>query len=62
MSLPNAVASGTQIYEIENAQFNTMVCKETVNLTREQKNGKPLARIPTSCPVLFGGGRRAKRD
>src|SRR5579863_5684453 len=24
MFLPNAVASGTQIYEMENAQFNTM--------------------------------------
>jgi hypothetical protein len=32
MSLPNAVASGTQIYEIENAQFNTMACKEEMNL------------------------------
>jgi hypothetical protein len=33
MSLPNSVASGKKIRidEIENAQFNTMVCKESVN-------------------------------
>ena len=37
MSLPNSVASGTQNYESENAQFNTMVCKESVNLTGERK-------------------------
>src|SRR6202047_5135772 len=32
-----------------------MVCKESVNLTRKQKSGKPLARIPTQCPVQFWG-------
>src|SRR5579863_4547241 len=37
MSLPNSVASGKKIYDIGNAQFNTMVCKQTVNLSREQK-------------------------
>jgi hypothetical protein len=62
MSLPNAIASGTQIYEIGNAQFNTMVCKESVNLTRARKKRELLAQFPLLCPVLFGGGRRAKRD
>jgi hypothetical protein len=47
ISLPNALASGTQIYESENAQFNTMVCKESVNLRQSQKNGNPLAQVPT---------------
>jgi hypothetical protein len=47
MSLPNAVASGTQIYDIENAQFNTMVCKETVNLTGEQKKWEAAGAVPT---------------
>jgi hypothetical protein len=47
MSLPNALASGTQIYESENAQFNTMVCKESVNLMQSQKNGNLLAQVPT---------------
>src|SRR5271155_395912 len=35
MSLPNAVASGTQNYESKNAQFNTMACKESMNFARE---------------------------
>jgi len=62
MSLPNAVASGTQIYEIENAQFNTMVCKETVNLIEEQKKvgsrwrGSHL--MPGSC-LGEGAGQNA---
>jgi hypothetical protein len=49
MSLPNAVASGKKIRidEIENAQFNTMVCQQSMNFPLHQKNGNPLARIPT---------------
>jgi hypothetical protein len=47
MSLPNAVASGTQIYEIENAQFNTMIRKETVNLIEEQKKWEAAGAVPT---------------
>jgi hypothetical protein len=47
---------------MENAQFNTMVCKESVNLTPGRKNGgKPLARVPATLPGFFGGGHRAKR-
>lgn len=49
-------------YESENAQFNTMVCKESVNLTGERKKAEAAGAVPLQCPVLFGGGRRAKRD
>src|ERR1017187_2523312 len=61
MSLPNAVASGTRIYERENAQFNTMVCKESVNFARGEKKWRETAgAVPATMPGPFGGGRRAK--
>jgi hypothetical protein len=46
---------------MENAQFNTMLCKGTMNfLDERKKGGKPLARVPATLPGFFGGGHRAK--
>jgi hypothetical protein len=53
-----------QIDDIENAQFNTMVCKESMNFLEERKKtGKPLARIPVfHCPVLVWGRAPGKTE
>jgi hypothetical protein len=40
MSLPNAIASGGEMEWMENAQFNTMSCKQSVNLGRRRKKEK----------------------
>src|SRR5271165_3724930 len=55
MSLPNSAASTTKSYERENAQFNTMVCKESVNLTGERKKAGSRERGPALVPGLFWG-------
>src|ERR1019366_639740 len=58
MSLPNAVASGTKINEMENAQFNTMVCKGNMNFTRGEKKmaGNRWRGVPPQCPDSLGEG------
>jgi hypothetical protein len=56
MSLPNAVASGAQVYEIENAQFNTMLCKEKMNFARWRKKWRATAgAVPATMPGPFMG-------
>jgi hypothetical protein len=54
------LASGSKIIDVENAQFNTMVCKGNMNFSLGRKNerkngGKPLARLPATMPGLFWG-------
>src|SRR5580698_6088119 len=72
MSLPNAVYLPLE-NEIENAQFNTMLCKGKMNFRGGAVNGtvssisqgkrkwREIANaVPATCPVRVGGGPRAK--
>jgi hypothetical protein len=60
------LASGSKIIDVENAQFNTMVCKGNMNFTPQQKNGQKKWREPAGAAsrhyarTLLGGGPRAK--
>src|ERR1022692_909717 len=57
MSLPNAVYLRHQKNEMENAQFNTTLCKGKMNFMQKRKNGgTPLARLPPLCPDSSGEG------
>src|SRR5580700_507848 len=50
------LASGSKIIEVENAQFNTMVCKGNMNFTRwEKKWRKPAGAASRHMPGLFWG-------
>jgi len=57
MSLPNAVYLRREKVEMENAQFNTMLCKGKMNFARGRKNGgEPRARFPPRRPESSGEG------
>src|SRR5271170_1396136 len=62
MSLPNAVASWREKNEMENAQFNTMLCKGKMNFTWRRKIWRePAGAGSRHLPGFFGGGHRAER-
>src|SRR5271163_339659 len=56
MSLPNAVSSGWK-NEIENAQFNTMLCKGKMNFTlRKKKMAETAGAVPATARCVLGEG------
>jgi hypothetical protein len=47
--------------QIENAQFNTMLCKGKMNLQDEKKKmAETAGAVPATLPGIFGGRARAK--
>src|SRR5580700_9628123 len=63
MSLPNAVASGQRNNECENAQSNTMLCKESMNFAAGSKKAGTRWRESRPCrPENRRGGLRAKAN
>jgi hypothetical protein len=60
-------ASGSKIIDVENAQFNTTVCKGNMNFTSHEKNERKMAGnrwrgFPPLCPDSFGGRAPGKTD
>jgi hypothetical protein len=63
MSLPNAVYLRQEKNEMENAQFNTTLCKGKMNFTWQRKKWRDTAgAAPATMPGFFGGRARAKTD
>jgi hypothetical protein len=59
------LASGSKIIDVENAQFNTTVCKGNMNFTSHEKNEKKWQETAGAASrhyarTLLGGGPRAK--
>jgi hypothetical protein len=62
MSLPNAVASGQRNNECENAQSNTMLCKESMNFAAGRKKREPAGASPAlAARKIVGEGSGQKR-
>src|SRR5438132_944818 len=61
MSLPNSVILHKEKLSVENAQFNTMLCKRSMNLHGKGKKMRDGADAPPrlDARIMFGGRARA---